>query len=623
MQLFSFPKSQFPRFPPPSPNRTNPNPNIPISLTKVSIRASSSISFLKTPPSSSKASSPRPVQEQLLCSESDEENEEEDEEEREGDHKASERFLAVRRPVKEVPEEAVGSLTEAYGKSEGEEKFWSSSKIDEGLTEFAKKIPIFEPERVGVAPKERPLAINLELGLYRAKVLTRNFRFKEAEEILLKCISFWPEDGRPYVALGKLLIKQSKFSEARAVYERGCQATQGENSYIWQCWAVLENKVGNIRRARELFDAATVADKRHVAAWHGWAVLEIDQGNIKRARNLLAKGLKYCGGNEYIYQTLALLEARGKRFKQARYLFQQATKCNPKSCASWLAWAQVEMQQQNNCIARQLFERAVQASPKNRFAWHIWALFEASQGDINKGRKLLKIGHAVNPRDPVILQSLALLEYNHSSANVARVLFRRASELDPRHQPVWVAWGVLEQRMGNLSVAKRLFRSSLNINSQSYITWMTWASLEEEQGNPIRAEEIRNLYFQQRTEVVDDASWVMGFLDIIDPALDSIKRLLNLDQISNLKGQEILRTLEETNNSTTEASDTTVVNGNDEGSEDNAGLRASDFDLDAFIRDKLSLDASALDEVLENFQPRRIKSSRRIWRLGQKCFAQP
>ena len=59
------------------------------------------------------------------------------------------------------------------------------------------------------------------------------------------------------------------------------------------------------------------------------------------------------------------------------------------------------------------------------------------------------------------------------------------------------AWGVLEQRVGNLSAARRLFRSSLNVNSQSYVTWMTWAQLEEDQGNSIRAEEIRNLYFQQ------------------------------------------------------------------------------------------------------------------------------
>lgn len=59
------------------------------------------------------------------------------------------------------------------------------------------------------------------------------------------------------------------------------------------------------------------------------------------------------------------------------------------------------------------------------------------------------------------------------------------------------AWGVLEERNGNLSAARRLFRSSLNINSQSYVTWMTWASLEENQGNSVRAEEIRDLYFQQ------------------------------------------------------------------------------------------------------------------------------
>jgi predicted Zn-dependent protease len=99
---------------------------------------------------------------------------------------------------------------------------------------------------------------------------------------------------------------------------------------------VLESNTGNIRRARELFDAAIVADKKHAPAWHGWAVLEMKEGNISKARNLLTKGLRFCGGNEYIYQTLALLEVRSKRFKHARHLFQRAVDYNPKSCASWL-----------------------------------------------------------------------------------------------------------------------------------------------------------------------------------------------------------------------------------------------------------------------------------------------
>ncbi|XVF62449.1 hypothetical protein PTKIN_Ptkin09bG0008800 [Pterospermum kingtungense] len=563
------------------------------------------------------------------------------------------KVLVVRRPLKDVSdEEDVDGISEDGVADQADDDSLKSSAIDAGLEEFAKKMPIFEPGRVESSggAQEKPLAVNLDLALYKARVLARKYQYEEAEKILEKCICYWPEDGRSYVTLGKILSKQSKMAEARAVYERGCQATQGENPYIWQCWAVLETKMGNIRRARELFDAATVADKRHIAAWHGWAVLELKQGNVKKARHLLAKGLKFCGGNEYIYQTLALLEAKANRYEQARYLFRQATKCNPKSCASWLAWAQLEVQQENNLAARVLFEKAVQASPKNRFAWHVWGVFEANIGNIDKGRKLLKIGHALNPRDPVLLQSLALLEYKHSTANLARVLFRRASELDPRHQPVWIAWGwmewkegnistarelyqralsidsttesaarclqawgVLEQRAGNLSAARRLFRSSLNINSQSYVTWMTWAALEEDQGNSVRAEEIRNLYFQQRTEVVDDASWVMGFLDVIDPALDSIKRLLNLEQGPSSKVEEPLKDAEANENGPQEP-----LASLSSGLHDGIGIgNGSGFDLDAFIKDQLSLDPSKLDIMMEKsgkYAPKRIKSPRRMWR---------
>ncbi|KAF5452259.1 hypothetical protein F2P56_027278 [Juglans regia] len=505
------------------------------------------------------------------------------------------KVLVVRRPVME-------SSGDGESEESEEDADLRSSAIDAGLKEFAKKMPLFEPERVEASglQLEKPLAVNLDLALYKAKGLARRFRYEEAQEILEKCIYYWPEDGRASVALGKILSKQSKMAEARAVYEKGCQATQGENPYLWQCWAVLENKMGNIRRARELFDAATVANKRHIAAWHGWAVLEIKQGNIKKARQLLAKALKFCGGNEYVYQTLAMLEAKANRNEQARYLFRQATKCNPKSCASWLAWAQLEIQQENNSVARLLFEKAVQASPKNRFAWHVWGVFEANMGNMEKGRKLLKIGHVLNPRDPVLLQSLALLEYKYSSTNLARVLFRRASELDPRHQPVWVAWGVLEQRLGNLSAARRLFRSSLNINSQSYVTWMTWASLEEDQGNSVRAEEIRNLYFQQRTEVVDDASWVMGFLDIIDPALDSIKRLLKFGRKSLQKEKESLENITENNGNSIDEDSVGLSSGLSGGKDTESS--GTGIDLDAFISEKLSLDPSKLDVQLESYK---------------------
>ncbi|RZC04412.1 protein high chlorophyll fluorescent 107-like isoform X2 [Glycine soja] len=441
---------------------------------------------------------------------------------------SSKENLVVRRPVTDFSGEDSGKEEEEEEEEEDDPK---ASVIDEGLARFAKKMPMFEPERM--ESKERPLAINLDLALYRAKLLARRtFQYDEAESLLKKCISFWPEDGRPYVVLGKILSKQSKTSEAREIYEKGCQATQGENAYIWQ--------------------------------------------------------------------------------------------------------------------------KAVQASPKNRYAWHVWGVFEANMGNIDMGRKLLKIGHNLNPRDAVLLQSLALLEYQYSTANVARVLFRRASELNPRHQPVWFAWGwmewkernlnkarklyqktlsidqnsetaarclqawgVLEHRVGNLSAARRLFKSSLNINSQSYVTWMTWASMEEDQGNSVRAEEIRNLYFQQRTEVVDDASWVMGFLGIFDPAIDSLKRILKLNPNSYNMPLDSLRNIAGTNKNRVDSS-------SDDEDDDDANGK-NDFDLDAFIKQKLTLDLSNLEIQLETpkfYSVKRSKSPRRIWRRSINGIAE-
>lgn len=73
---------------------------------------------------------------------------------------------------------------------------------------------------------------------------------------------------------------------------------------------------------------------------------------------------------------------------------------------------------------------------------------------------------------------------------------------------------------------------------------------------------------------MDDASWIMGFLDIIDPAVDSIKRLLNLEKDDdNPVGKE-------------QFGGGDCVDGSGSG---------SGFDLDEFVRQKLLLDPSNLE----------------------------
>lgn len=87
--------------------------------------------------------------------------------------KSLEELLVVRRPVME----------ESRAEADSEEG--SSWKIDRGLSRFAKKMPIFEPKIVD-SGSEKLLLVNLDLALYKAKVLARNYRFQEAEEILKK-----------------------------------------------------------------------------------------------------------------------------------------------------------------------------------------------------------------------------------------------------------------------------------------------------------------------------------------------------------------------------------------------------------------------------------------------------
>ena len=131
----------------------------------------------------------------------------------------------------------------------------------------------------------------------------------------------------------------------------------------------------------------------------------------------------------------------------------------------------------------------------------------------------------------------------------------------------------------------------------------------------------------QRTEVVDDASWVMGFLDIIDPALDSVKKLLNLDQPSGPTRQDDIKSTarssaagESSETSAAVGSDSSGLKSHDAGNNGSeaTGTPTSDFDLDGFIKKRLALNPAELDAVLEGSDPRGVVSQRRKQRLPRK-----
>lgn len=128
----------------------------------------------------------------------------------------------------------------------------------------------------------------------------------------------------------------------------------------------------------------------------------------------------------------------------------------------------------------------------------------------------------------------------------------------------------------------------------------------------------------------------MGFLDIIDPALDSVKKLLNMDRPSGQVTQQGSTTMSTSGvgpsaSTTAEGSSTSDLDsGTAEGSstpnlDSIVDRRAaytreaeSDFDVDGFIRRRLALDPAELDAVLEGSDPKGVISQRRTRRLTRK-----
>lgn len=92
----------------------------------------------------------------------------------------------------------------------------------------------------------------------------------------------------------------------------------------------------------------------------------------------------------------------------------------------------------------------------------------------------------------------------------------------------------------------------------------------------------------------------MGIVDIIDPTMSSIKRLINFDRNSDDSKVQKINSFSEYDSIRPDEENLLVV------------LGKSDFDLDSFIKNRLSLDLSQLDVSTEISNPARNTPSRRI-----------
>jgi len=420
------------------------------------------------------------------------------------------------------------------------------------LDEIAAKI--FDKGAEGLKDsKHRPLKINRDLLLYRAKLYRRkgikatkrkskDYWFRKAEKGYRRVMSMDPTDCRAYVGIGRLFEVQKRFSEARKIYEDGCTVSAGSNAFLWTSRGNLEVKENHLDQAREFFKAAIAADRSHEAAWHAWGTLEKSLGDYTTARDCFMKGIRFAKRtpSPYLFQSLALLAVDLGLCSEARKWFRKGTETvtGETSYVIWTAWALLEAKQENLAYMEQLFKKSLELNSKGRYAYLSWARIEQDRGNVDKARELFLEGQKRNRSDPAFLQALAVLESECENYEEARRYFREGVELDSSYQYLWQAWGVLESRLGNydearelfqrgvwanpdsknsalvfqawglmeeavgsVEVARTLYRYGVKVDPKNEALWKTWILLEEKEDNYDQANELRNLSIQERTEV--------------------------------------------------------------------------------------------------------------------------
>eukprot|EP00898_Chlorokybus_atmophyticus_P000347 jgi/Chlat1/1312/Chrsp118S01743 len=326
------------------------------------------------------------------------------------------------------------------------------------------------------------------------------------KDVLGRCLELLPTDGRAYVALARMEQVAGRPERARALYEAGVAAVEGNNPFLWQSWGVFEEQQGNLSKARDLFDSATVADPKHGPSWHAWAMLEKRDGNLRKARDLLVKGARYDPGNAFLYQSLALMESDAGRLDTARHYFQLGVRTNPSSAALWQAWALMEVEAGNTYEARRLFKKkchgTVTCGKHGPFGSpsKAWALFEHKQGNLETARRLFEEGVRADSSHQPVWQAWAVMEFREGNLDRARELFQKGVWADPTNKN---AWGVLEDRQSNIAFARALYKCAVKADPSSVPSWMAWAQMEERLGDLPRADELRNLCMEKRTETLE------------------------------------------------------------------------------------------------------------------------
>ena len=247
-----------------------------------------------------------------------------------------------------------------------------------------------------------------------------------------------------------------------------------------------EAEIGDIKRARMLFDSLVKSNPKHAPGWIAAACLEEHAGRMVAARKLIKAGCEQCPKSEDVWLEAARLHVRTDNLNQ---------------CAGY------SFSSQNRDDAKIILANAVQHAGQSV---KIWLAAADLEQDMKSKKRVLRKGVFYDHPYPIIPYIFVALENIpnsvrlwketvnlETSASDARILLSRAVEVIPLSVELWLALARLETP----ERAKAVLNKARKSVPTSHEIWIAAGRLLEQEAtaNPDKPVEARN----KELDVVD------------------------------------------------------------------------------------------------------------------------
>ncbi|THH32434.1 hypothetical protein EUX98_g1787, partial [Antrodiella citrinella] len=191
-------------------------------------------------------------------------------------------------------------------------------------------------------------------------------------------------------------------------------------------------EIGDIKRARMLFDSLVKSNPKHSPGWIAAAALEEHAGRMVAARKLIKAGCEQCPKSEDVW----LEAARLHNNDDAKVILANAVQHIGQSVKIWLAAADLEHDVK---AKKRVLRKALEHIPNSVRLWKETVNLESSAAD---ARILLTRAVEVIPLSVELWLALARLE----TPERAKAVLNKARKAVPTSHEIWIAAGrLLEQ----------------------------------------------------------------------------------------------------------------------------------------------------------------------------------